>query len=195
MAGVSQPVHATIGVGVINLIFTIASVVLVDRAGRRTLCLVGMAGMSCCAVAMTVGMKLQADFPWMSYVSMSAIFLFVSFFEIGPGPIPWFIVAELFSQGPRPAAMALAGFCNWTSNFVVGLTFPYIQAWLDSYVFAVFAALLFGFTAFIYLRVPETKGKSFKEIAAVFQKGRKRPTQHPGEDTGELQELKTFSDA
>lgn len=58
---------------------------------------------------------------------MSAIFLFVSFFEIGPGPIPWFIVAELFSQGPRPAAMALAGFCNWTSNFVVGLTFPYIQ--------------------------------------------------------------------
>lgn len=63
----------------------------------------------------------------MSYVSMSAIFLFVSFFEIGPGPIPWFIVAELFSQGPRPAAMALAGCCNWTSNFIVGMTFPYIQ--------------------------------------------------------------------
>lgn len=63
----------------------------------------------------------------MSYVSMSAIFLFVSFFEIGPGPIPWFIVAELFSQGPRPAAIALAGCCNWTSNFVVGMTFQYIQ--------------------------------------------------------------------
>ncbi|XP_075873733.1 solute carrier family 2, facilitated glucose transporter member 2 [Nelusetta ayraudi] len=194
VAGVSQPVYATIGVGVINTIFTVASVVLVDRAGRRTLCLVGMAGMCCCAIAMTVGMKLQAGFPWMSYVSMSAIFLFVSFFEIGPGPIPWFIVAELFSQGPRPAAMALAGFCNWTCNFVVGLTFPYIQAWLDSYVFAVFAVLLFVFTVFIYLRVPETKGKTFKEIAAVFQKGRKRPRQHP-EDNGELQELKTFSDA
>lgn len=63
----------------------------------------------------------------MSYVSMSGIFLFVSFFEIGPGPIPWFIVAELFSQGPRPAAIALAGFCNWTSNFIIGMTFPYIQ--------------------------------------------------------------------
>lgn len=68
------------------------------------------------------------------------------------------------------------------------------QAWLDAYVFAVFAALLFVFTVFIYLRVPETKGKTFKEIAAVFQKGRKRPRQHP-EDNGELQELKTFSDA
>lgn len=69
----------------------------------------------------------QLDLPWMSYVSMVAIFLFVSFFEIGPGPIPWFIVAEIFSQGPRPAAIALAGCCNWTSNFIIALTFPYIQ--------------------------------------------------------------------
>lgn len=130
----------------------------------------------------------------MSYVSMSAIFLFVSFFEIGPGPIPWFIVAELFSQGPRPAAIALAGCCNWTSNFIIGLTFPYIQAWLDSYVFIVFAVLLLGFTVFIYLRVPETKGKTFDEIAAVFQKGRKKLAQSPKDDT-ELQQLKTSTDA
>lgn len=70
---------------------------------------------------------LQSTYTWMSYVSMSAIFLFVCFFEIGPGPIPWFIVAELFSQGPRPAAIALAGFCNWSSNFIIGMCFPYIQ--------------------------------------------------------------------
>lgn len=62
----------------------------------------------------------------MSYVSMVAIFLFVSFFEIGPGPIPWFMVAEFFSQGPRPAALALAAFSNWTCNFIVALCFQYI---------------------------------------------------------------------
>lgn len=69
----------------------------------------------------------------MSYVSMTAIFLFVSFFEIGPGPIPWFFVAELFSQGPRPAAIALAGFCNWTSNFIIGMFFPYLEVQLFIY--------------------------------------------------------------
>lgn len=168
--------------------------------------------------------SLQDEYSWMSYVSMSAIFLFVSFFEIGPGPIPWFIVAELFSQGPRPAAIALAGCCNWTSNFIVGMTFPYIQvgredthmycklrksdtlslltvffflffqALLDSYVFILFAVLLFGFTAFIYFRVPETKGKSFEEISAVFQKGRKKSAQIPI-DTAELQQLKSSTDA
>lgn len=69
---------------------------------------------------------LQSQFAWMSYVSMIAIFLFVIFFEVGPGPIPWFIVAELFSQGPRPAAIAIAGFCNWACNFIVGMCFQYI---------------------------------------------------------------------
>lgn len=189
-AGVAQPVYATIGVGVINTIFTLLSVVLVDRAGRRSLTLVGLAGMCCCAVAMTVGLKFQNDYSWMSYVSMASIFMFVSFFEIGPGPIPWFIVAELFSQGPRPAAIALAGCCNWTSNFIIGMTFPYIQEWLGSYVFALFAVMLLGFTVFIYLRVPETKGKTFEEIAAVFQKGRKKNYTNT-----ELQQLKTSTDA
>ncbi|XP_076604718.1 solute carrier family 2, facilitated glucose transporter member 2 isoform X1 [Chaetodon auriga] len=193
-AGVSQPVYATIGVGAINMIFTLVSVALVDKAGRCTLTLAGLGGMCSCAIAMTVGLKFQSEFTWMSYVSMSAIFLFVSFFEIGPGPIPWFIVAELFSQGPRPAAIALAGCCNWTSNFIIGMTFPYIQAVLDSYVFILFAVLLFGFTLFTYFRVPETKGKSFEEIAAEFRKGHKKPAQSP-KDAAELQQLKMSSDA
>ncbi|XP_072221219.1 solute carrier family 2, facilitated glucose transporter member 2 [Leuresthes tenuis] len=189
-AGVAQPVYATIGVGVINTVFTMVSVALVDKAGRRILTLVGLGGMCCCAIAMTVGLKFQNDYSWMSYVSMSAIFMFVSFFEIGPGPIPWFIVAELFSQGPRPAAIALAGCCNWTSNFIIGMTFPYIQELLDCYVFLLFAVLLLCFTVFIYLRVPETKGKTFEEIAAVFQKKRQIP-----KDNTELEQLKTSTDA
>ncbi len=64
--------------------------------------------------------------PSMSYLSMIAIFGFVGFFEVGPGPIPWFFVAELFSQGPRPAAMAVAGCSNWTANFLIGMGFQYV---------------------------------------------------------------------
>jgi len=64
---------------------------------------------------------------WIRYISIVATFGFVALFEIGPGPIPWFIVAELFSQGPRPAAMAVAGCSNWTSNFLVGMLFPYAE--------------------------------------------------------------------
>lgn len=59
-----------------------------------------------------------------SILAIAAVFGFVASFEMGPGPIPWFIVAELFAQGPRPAAIAVAGCSNWTANFLVGLLFP-----------------------------------------------------------------------
>uniref|UniRef100_A0A8C9W8S9 Solute carrier family 2 member 2 n=1 Tax=Scleropages formosus TaxID=113540 RepID=A0A8C9W8S9_SCLFO len=193
-AGVTEPVYATIGVGAINTIFTMVSVMLVDRAGRRTLTLVGLSGMCCCMVAMSISLVYLTSYAWMSYVSVTAIFLFVSFFEIGPGPIPWFIVAELFSQGPRPAAIALAGCCNWTSNFIIGMGFPYVQAVCQSYVFIIFAVLLFGFAVFTYCRVPETKGKTFEEIAAEFQR-RRRPAHPMAAVSTELEQLRSASDA
>ncbi|KAK1168628.1 solute carrier family 2, facilitated glucose transporter member 2-like isoform X1 [Acipenser oxyrinchus oxyrinchus] len=193
-AGVGQPVYATIGVGVGNTILTMVSVLIVDKAGRCNLFLIGLAGMCLCAVIMTVGLVFVSTYSWMSYISMSAIFLFVSFFEIGPGPIPWFIVAEFFSQGPRPAALALAGCCNWTSNFIIGMCFPYIEALCGSYVFIIFALLLFGFTMFTYLRVPETKGKTFEEISSEFQRRRHAPPPGPKTAT-EMEFLEGSPDA
>ncbi|MBN3298532.1 GTR2 protein, partial [Amia calva] len=193
-AGFTQPVYATIGVGVINTIFTMLSVVLVDKAGRRTLCLIGLAGRCVCAIIMTVGLVYLDQFAWMSYVSMAGIFLFVCFFEIGPGPIPWFFVAELFSQGPRPSAIALAGCCNWTSNFLIGMCFPYIQGFCGSYVFIIFAVLLFFFTMFAYFRVPETKGKTFEEISAEFYRRRHGTLPSPKAAT-EMLYLGTSTDA
>jgi SP family facilitated glucose transporter-like MFS transporter 3 len=55
---------------------------------------------------------LKDDYEAMSFACIAAILVYVAFFEIGPVPIPWFIVAELFSQGPRPMAMAVAGCSN-----------------------------------------------------------------------------------
>ncbi|XP_073420168.1 solute carrier family 2, facilitated glucose transporter member 4 isoform X1 [Dendrobates tinctorius] len=169
-AGVEQPIYATIGAGIVNTAFTVVSLFLVERAGRRTLHLVGLAGMISCAVLMTVAMVLQDTMPAISALSMAAIFGFVAFFEIGPGPIPWFIVAELFSQGPRPAAMAIAGCTNWTSNFIIGMGFPYVADVCGPYVFLLFALLLLGFLIFTYFRVPETRGKSFDEISHAFRR-------------------------
>ncbi|XDB46829.1 hypothetical protein ABFV05_000445 [Capra hircus] len=171
-AGISQPVYATIGVGAVNTVFTAVSVFLVEKAGRRSLFLIGMSGMFVCAIFMSVGLVLLNKLPWMSYVSMTSIFLFVCFFEIGPGPIPWFMVAEFFSQGPRPAALAIAAFSNWTGNFIIALCFQYVADFCGPYVFFLFAGVVLAFTLFTFFKVPETKGKSFEEIAAEFRKKR-----------------------
>ncbi|XP_058151262.1 solute carrier family 2, facilitated glucose transporter member 2-like [Dasypus novemcinctus] len=169
-AGISQPDYATVGVGIFNTVFTVLFVFLLEKAGRRFLFLIGMSGMFFCAIFMSLGLVLLDKFAWMSYVTMTAIFLFVSFFEIGPGPIPWFIVAEIFSQGAHPAALAVAAFSNWTCNFIVALSLPYIADFCGPYLFLVFAGMVLLFALFTFFKVPEIKGKSFEEIAAVFQK-------------------------
>ncbi|XP_072509779.1 solute carrier family 2, facilitated glucose transporter member 3 [Notamacropus eugenii] len=168
-AGVKEPIYATIGAGAVNVVFTVVSLFLVERAGRRTLHLLGLGGMTLCTILMVVAMSLKSTHLWMSYICIVAIFGYVAFFEIGPGPIPWFIVAELFSQGPRPAAMAVAGCSNWTSNFLVGLLFPTCAKYLGSYVFIIFTFFLIFFFVFTYFKVPETKGRTFENITQVFE--------------------------
>uniref|UniRef100_A0A665WWA8 Solute carrier family 2, facilitated glucose transporter member 4 n=1 Tax=Echeneis naucrates TaxID=173247 RepID=A0A665WWA8_ECHNA len=167
-AGVQSPVNATIGAGVVNCAFTVVSLFLVERMGRRTLHMLGLGGMCISAIIMTVALALLDSVPWMSYISMLSIFGFVAFFEVGPGPIPWFFVAELFSQGPRPAAMAVAGCSNWTANFIIGMCFQSVAELCGPYVFLIFAALLLFFLIFTFFRVPETRGKTFDQIAANF---------------------------
>ncbi|XP_068431399.1 solute carrier family 2, facilitated glucose transporter member 1-like isoform X1 [Clinocottus analis] len=169
-AGVKQPIYATIGAGVVNTVFTVVSLFLVEKAGRRTLHLVGLGGMAISALLMTISLLLK-DIPAMSYMAIVAVMMFVAMFEMGPGPIPWFIVAELFSQGPRPAAMAVAGCCNWTANFLVGFGFPKLAEWCGPWVFLIFMALLIFFFIFTFLKVPETRGKTFDEIARCFSSG------------------------
>ncbi|KFO93976.1 Solute carrier family 2, facilitated glucose transporter member 3, partial [Buceros rhinoceros silvestris] len=168
-AGITQPVYATIGAGVVNTVFTVVSLFLVERAGRRTLHLVGLGGMAVCAVLMTIALALKDSVEWIRYISIAATFGFVALFEIGPGPIPWFIVAELFSQGPRPAAMAVAGCSNWTSNFLVGMLFPYAEKLCGPYVFLIFFAFLVIFFIFTFFKVPETKGRTFEDISRGFE--------------------------
>uniref|UniRef100_A0A3Q1GMT0 Major facilitator superfamily (MFS) profile domain-containing protein n=1 Tax=Acanthochromis polyacanthus TaxID=80966 RepID=A0A3Q1GMT0_9TELE len=106
-AGVTQPIYATIGAGVVNTVFTVVSLFLVERAGRRTLHLIGLAGMAICALVMTISLSLvvsglpvgpflQNKSPPLTlfYLAIVAVFGFVASFEMGPGPIPWFIVAD-----------------------------------------------------------------------------------------------------
>ncbi|XP_061245179.1 solute carrier family 2, facilitated glucose transporter member 3-like [Bos javanicus] len=168
-AGVQEPVYATVGTGVVNTIFTVVSLFLVERAGRRTLHLIGLGGMAFCSIIIMISLLLKNDYSLMNCICIGAILVFIAFFEIGPGPIPWFIVAELFSQGPRPAAMAVAGCSNWTSNFLVGLTFPLASFYLGAHVFIFFTIFLIIFWVFTFFKVPETRGRTFEEITRAFE--------------------------
>ena len=127
--GLSKKValYATIGMGVANLIFTIVSLVLVEKTGRRTLHLVGLSGMAATSVAIVLCLSLLDQVSWLSYVSIFCVYMFVIWFSIGPGSIPWFFVGEMFDSGSIGLASSLATCVNWLANFLVALLFLPLQ--------------------------------------------------------------------
>lgn len=103
------------------------------------------------------------------------------------GPIPALLITEIFLQSSRPAAFMVGGSVHWLSNFAVGLIFPFIQVGLGPYSFIIFAVICLLTTVYIFLVVPETKGKTFMEINQIFTKMNKVSEVHP-----EKKELKDF---
>ncbi|XP_077998022.1 solute carrier family 2, facilitated glucose transporter member 1-like [Glandiceps talaboti] len=163
--------YATVGTGAMLVLVTIISVPLMDRAGRRTLHLIGLGGCFIAGIVLTIALLLIQYIDWKgaAFISILSVIMFVAMFGIGPGSIPWLIVAELFSQGPRPAAISVAFLVNWTANFLVGITFPALLSALNAYVFIPYVVFIALFWLYTYKYVPETKNKSFEEIAAIFR--------------------------
>lgn len=90
-------------------------------------------------------------------------------FKILKGAIPWLITSELFESDARGKATSIAVFVNWFSNFLVTVTFPFIESAIGNYSFFIFGSLAVLFAIFIALFVPETKNKSIEEITEKFK--------------------------
>merc|ERR1712008_417651 len=113
--------YATLGVGAIMVTMSIVTIPFMDKLGRRTLHFAGMIGMIICSILITIALNIseeKLDHLAVNDVntktSGSGIFTiiaalgFVVFWALGPGPIPWLITGELFTQAPRSSAVSLA---------------------------------------------------------------------------------------
>ncbi|CAF3710826.1 unnamed protein product [Rotaria sordida] len=164
--------YATIGVGVILVLITLLSGTLMDRAGRRTLHLIGLFGTWLCSVLLTITFILTHYVAWLKFLSIAFVYIFVVFFSIGPGTVPWVILPEIFTQGARPAATSVAVVVNWMSNFIVGLLFPLLAEHdkISDYSFVPFVVLTTLAFLFLWKYMPETKKRTFEEITMAFRR-------------------------
>jgi SP family facilitated glucose transporter-like MFS transporter 1 len=162
---------AVLGTCAINVIMTIVAVPMMDKAGRRPLLLYPMVAMIFILVLIVIALRFQDQQAWLSFVSIGCVFSYVICHAVGLGPIPPMLSGELFRQGPRPMAMSLGGLSNWLFTLVVALSFEMIQKLIKEFTFIIFICLMIAFTIFVYFKVPETKNKTFEEIANSFQKG------------------------
>lgn len=161
---------ANLGTCAINFIMTLFVIPMMDRAGRRPLLLVPIALMAVSMAVITLALNLQFKYVWLNYVSVTCVICYVTLFAVGLGPIPCMITSELFRQGPRAMACSLAGLANWSANTLVAMSFESIQELTKEYVFVMFFVIMIVSWIFVYFKVPETKNKTFDQIAAQFTK-------------------------
>ncbi|XP_047527954.1 solute carrier family 2, facilitated glucose transporter member 2-like isoform X3 [Vanessa atalanta] len=122
--------------------------------------------------------------PWMPYVCMAAVILYVLVFGFGLGPIPYFIASELFEVSSRAGGMAWGSLCNWGGNFLVGMSFPTLRDFVGAGSFLLFSALTAALFFFQRSYFPETKGKTPTQVAQLCSRGLKsRPlnSRHQGD--------------
>ncbi|XP_032158449.1 solute carrier family 2, facilitated glucose transporter member 5 isoform X1 [Mustela erminea] len=179
--------YVTVGTGAVNVLMTVCAVFVVELLGRRVLLLLGFSVCFAACCVLTAALALQDTISWMPYVSIACVICYVVGHALGPSPIPALLITEIFLQSSRPAAFMVGGSVHWLSNFAVGLIFPFIQVGLGPYSFIIFAVICLLTTVYIFLVVPETKGKTFMEINQIFTKMNKVSEVHP-----EKKELKDF---
>ncbi|XP_076789821.1 solute carrier family 2, facilitated glucose transporter member 7 isoform X2 [Arvicanthis niloticus] len=166
----TQSQYVTLGSGVINLVMTIVSAVIVERLGRRILLLSGYGTCSSACLVLTVALLLQSTVPELSYLGIICVFAYIVGHSIGPSPVPSVVRTEIVLQSSRTAAFTVDGAVHWLTNFIVGLTFPSIQVAIGAYSFLIFAGVCLLTAAYIYVVIPETKGRTFVEINYAFAK-------------------------
>lgn len=186
--GAVSAIGASVGVGVVNLLFTLLSVYFVDRLGRRKLYFLGLSGivisLLLLATSFIFAARLGDSGKWLSIV---LIFLYVGFFAISIGPLGWLIVSEVFPQKLRGLGSSLGSLSVWFFNAIVSFTFfkilkvfsiPGTDLTINGesqgnpagaflfYAFIGILAIIWG-----YFYVPETKGVPLEKIEAFWRKG------------------------
>jgi SP family galactose:H+ symporter-like MFS transporter len=173
----SSAILATVAVGVVNVVMTIAAIMLLDRVGRRPLLLVGLAGMIFSLGLLGTAFLLPSLSGMLGDMALVGLMLYVAFFAIGLGPVFWLLISEIYPLKVRGLAMSIAGEANWGSNLIIAFTFlTLIQLLGRSGTFWLYASIGIGAWIFTYLLVPETKGRTLEEIEAHW-----RAAKHPRE--------------
>jgi SP family arabinose:H+ symporter-like MFS transporter len=156
----------TLFITLVNVVFTVIALLLIDRVGRRPLMLFGTAGIAVSLLVTAAGFQSSGptlDTPWV----LTGLLCFVACFALSLGPVMWVLLSEIFPNRVRALAISCVGLVNSTVCFFAQLVFPWQMEHLGGartfVIYAVFAVLGVALLARI---LPETRGRSLEELEA-----------------------------
>ncbi|XP_054005502.1 solute carrier family 2, facilitated glucose transporter member 8-like [Hylaeus anthracinus] len=160
---------ATIIVGVVQVVASCVTPIVVDRLGRRMLLIISGTGeiVTLCALGIYFYLHdaLHSDMSSISFLPILSLVIFISTYSVGWGPLPWTVMGEMFASNVKSKASGITVCVCWLLAFFITKFSNTLQNAFGNYtlywVFSVFCLVSVLFTVFV---LPETKGKSLKQI-------------------------------
>lgn len=158
----SSSLLSSVGIGVVNVVFTMLGMFLIDRAGRRNLMYIGSFGyiisLGAVSWAFFTGNLTGAIVPiW--------LFVFIGSHAIGQGAVIWVFLSEIFGNEVRGLGASLGCGTHWVFAAIIGGNFPVLASTFgEGPIFALFAACMVLQLLFVHFLMPETKGVDLEEL-------------------------------
>ena len=165
--GKSSAFLQSAGVGLINLIATMAGVNLIDRLGRKKLMIIGSIGyiLSLGAIAAAFHYQYLGG-----YVVPVLVFLFIASHAIGQGSVIWVFISEIFPNEVRSYGQSLGCATHWIMAAIITGVFPIvanIPSIGPSVIFLFFMIMMVFQLLWVLFKMPETKGQSLEKIKNI----------------------------
>lgn len=192
LVGFTSPVMTSLSVAVTNFVFTLFAFSLIDTIGRRRILLISIpfmvTGLALCAVCFaylpplhTGGdggsrdgakrMSVTSESGSLPVALLVSLVLYVAAYALGLGCVPW-QQSELFPLRVRSVGSGLATATNWTSNFIVGVSFLPLMELLGSTVtFSMYAGVCAVGWVLVYSIYPETAGLELEDVGKLLADG------------------------
>ena len=165
-AGSLSPDRQAIMIGLANLVFTLVGMALIDRLGRKTLLLIGAAGMALC-LSVAAGVMFGA---LGTAAMLPALVGFIAFFATSQGAVIWVYISEVFPTPVRARGSALGASTHWFMNALIAGLFPVLVTWSPGAPFAIFAVAMVVQFVVVAAVFPETRGVDLDEMAERLQR-------------------------
>ncbi|MBQ0033052.1 MAG: MFS transporter, partial [bacterium] len=151
----------TIGVGVVNLTFTMLAFLFIDKFGRRALIIGGASLM----IVMDALVAWQLSLPQPNAaIAVTGILGFIAFFAVSSGAVIWVYISEVFPNVVRAKGQALGCFTHWFMCTIISWAFPVVAERAGTWAFGFFAAMMAVQLVWAIFFMPETKGGTIEDI-------------------------------
>jgi len=160
--GAESSLLSSVGLGLVNFVFTLLAMNFIDRYGRRTLMFIGSVGLIATLALVAISFYAQQ---FSGYLVPAYLFVYIAFFAFSQGAVLWVFISEIFPNEIRARGQALGSFTHWFMAAVIAFTFPFISEKLGGgNSFMLFSVMMVLQLLFVWKIMPETKGRSLEQL-------------------------------